>query len=56
MQNELKALLILIPLMGEGNEKGKVSDGYKALVDKFIHKVVGRLKVLGYPGDPEVIA
>lgn len=63
IQNELRNLLLSLPNV-ELNELDQVildsnkslTDSYKLFVDKNLSKVMARCKVLGYPGDKDIIA
>lgn len=53
MQHNLKTLLLELPEVGE---KGAApSETYKTLVDKNLQRVMGRLKVMSYPAEVDVI-
>ena len=59
LQNELKVMLYSLPLVEFHSTNGRVvindqekaAESYRKFVDLSIQKVMGRIKVLGYPGD-----
>ena len=51
IQNEMKDLLILMATVGNTGP----SESYKTFVNTSILKIVGRFKVMGYPGEHDAI-